>query len=88
MENTLPILIADDSRGVVRIVRRQFTRTFAPHFAATRVSTRVCFCRTAAEIVGAEVAKRSWAREQVVVHVVSRATGPLTPATGFGTGPV
>src|SRR6266498_3159618 len=29
--------------GVGRIVRRQLTRTFAPHFAATRISTRDCF---------------------------------------------
>ena len=45
------------------------------------------FLSTAAEIVGAEVAKRSWAREKVVVHVVSGATGPLTPQVVLEQGP-
>ena len=45
------------------------------------------FLSTATEIVGAEVAKRSWARERVVVRVVSRATGPLTPQVVLEQGP-
>src|SRR5205807_4040216 len=30
-------------------------------------------------IVGTELAKRSWARDQIIVHLVSGAIGPLTP---------
>jgi len=44
MENILPILIADGARGFDRIVRRQLTGTFAPHFAAARISQRDRFC--------------------------------------------
>src|SRR5213076_2896753 len=40
---------------------------------------RALVLSTTPEIIGAEVAKHSWAREKVIVHVVSGATGPLTP---------
>ena len=33
---------------------------------------------TTPEIIGAELAKRSWAREQITVHLASGAIGPLT----------
>jgi phosphatidylglycerophosphate synthase len=34
---------------------------------------------TTPEIIGAELAKRSWARDEIIVHVVSGVIGPLTP---------
>src|SRR5437764_9923079 len=39
------------------------------------------------ETVVAQVAKRSWAREKVVVHVVSGAARPLTPQAVLEQGP-
>jgi phosphatidylglycerophosphate synthase len=78
MENTLPILIADDSQALFELCGVSLLERLL------RILQRLGFRRalvlsTAAEIVGAEVAKRSWAREKVVVHVVSGAAGPLTP---------
>ena len=45
------------------------------------------FFRRQPEIVGAELAKRSWAREQIIVQLVPGATGPLTPQLVLEQGP-
>ena len=86
MENILPILIADDSQALFELCGVSLLERLL------RILQRLGFRRafvlsTTAEIVGAEVAKRSWAREKVVVHVVSRATGPLTPKVVLEQGP-
>ena len=40
MENILPILIADAPEALTQLCGVNFTRTFAPDFAATRISQR------------------------------------------------
>ena len=77
MENTLPILVADAPGALmelcgVNLLERLF-----------RILQRLGFRRaivfsTTPEIVGVELAKRSWAREQITAHLVPRGIGPLT----------
>ncbi|MFL6505979.1 MAG: hypothetical protein ACJ8KC_11255, partial [Candidatus Udaeobacter sp.] len=86
MENTLPILIADDSQALFELCGVSLLERLL------RILQRLGFRRafvlsTAAEIVGAEVAKSSWAREKVVVHVVPSVTGPLTAQMVLEQGP-
>jgi phosphatidylglycerophosphate synthase len=78
MENVLPILIADAPGALVKLCGVNLLERLL------RILQRLGFRRvivfsTTPEIIGAEVAKRSWAREKIVVRVVSGATGPLTP---------
>jgi len=86
MENILPILIADDSQALFELCGVSLLERLL------RILQRLGFRRafvlsTTAEIAGAVVAKRSWAREKLVVHVVSGATGPLTPQVVLEQGP-
>ena len=86
MENILPILIADDPQALFELCGVSLLERLL------RILQRLGFRRafvlsTTAEIVGAEVAKRSWARKRVVVRVVSRPTGPLTPKVALEQGP-
>jgi 1L-myo-inositol 1-phosphate cytidylyltransferase / CDP-L-myo-inositol myo-inositolphosphotransferase len=78
MENILPILIADDPEALVELCGVNLLERLL------RILQRLGFRRasvlsTIPEIFGAEVAKRSWAREEVIPHVVSGGTGLLTP---------
>jgi len=78
MENILPILIADAPEALTELCGVNLLERLL------RILQRLGFRRalvfsTTPEIIGAEVAKRSWAREKVVVHVVSGAPGPLIP---------
>src|SRR5881275_77886 len=78
MENILPILIADDPEALVELCGVNLLERLL------RILQRLGFRRalvlsTTPEIIGAEVAKRSWAREKVIVYVVPGATGSLTP---------
>jgi len=78
MGNVLPILIADDPEALVKLCGVNLLERLL------RILQRLGFRRalvlsTTPEIIGAEVAKRSWAREKVIVYVVPGATGPLTP---------
>jgi phosphatidylglycerophosphate synthase len=86
MENVLPMLIADAPDALVELCGVNLLERLL------RILQRLGFRRafvlsTTPEIVGAEVAKRSWPREKVVVHVVSGATGPLTPQVVLEQGP-
>src|SRR5207249_325046 len=86
MGNVLPILIADEPEALVELCGVNLLERLL------RILQRLGFRRalvlsTAPEIIGAEVAKRSWAREKVIVHVVSGATGPLTPQVVLEQGP-
>ena len=87
MENTLPILIADDSQALFELCGVSLLERLLRILQRLGFRRAFVFLSTAAEIVGAEVAKRSWAREKVVVHVVSGATGPLTPQVVLEQGP-
>src|SRR5205814_4108314 len=78
MENILPILIADDPQALFELCGVSLLERLL------RILQRLGFRRalvlsTTPEIIGAEVATRSWARQKVIVYVVPGATGPLTP---------
>jgi choline kinase len=78
MENTLPILIADAPGALIELCGVHLLERLL------RILQRLGFRRaivfsTTPEIVGTELAKHSWAREQITVHLVSGAIGPLTP---------
>jgi phosphatidylglycerophosphate synthase len=78
MENILPILVADAPEALVELCGVSLLERLL------RILQRLGFRRafvfsTTPEIVGAEVAKQSWAREQITAHLVSGAIGPLTP---------
>jgi phosphatidylglycerophosphate synthase len=86
MGNVLPILIADDPEALFELCGVSLLERLL------RILQRLGFRRvlvlsTRPEIIGAEVVKRSWAREKVVVHVVSGASGPLTPQVVLEQGP-
>jgi phosphatidylglycerophosphate synthase len=78
MENILPILVADAPEALVELCGVSLLERLL------RILQRLGFRRafvfsTTPKIVGAEVAKQSWAREQITAHLVSGAIGPLTP---------
>src|SRR5438045_5296549 len=87
MENTLPILVADDSQALFELCGVSLLERLLRILQRLGFRRAFVFLSTGAEIVGSEVAKRSWAREKVVVHVVSGATGPLTPQVVLEQGP-
>ena len=77
MENILPILIADAPEALMELCGVNLLERLL------RILQRLGFRRaivfsTTPEIVGAELAHRSWAREQITVHLVSGANRPLT----------
>src|SRR5713226_9886248 len=77
MENILPILIADAPEALIELCGVNLLERLL------RILQRLGFRRaivfsTTPEIVGAELAKHSWAREQVIADLVPRANGPLT----------
>ena len=77
MENTLPILIADAPEALIELCGVNLLERLL------RILQRLGFRRaivfsTTPEIVGTELAKHSWAREQITVHLVSGAIGPMT----------
>jgi phosphatidylglycerophosphate synthase len=78
MGNVLPILIADAPEALVELCGVNLLERLL------RILQRLGFRRaivfsTTPEIVGAELAKSSWARDRIIVHLVSGAIGPLTP---------
>jgi len=77
MEHTLPILIADAPGALMELCGVNLLERLL------RILQRLGFRRaivfsTTPEIVGAELAKRSLAREQITAHLVPRGIGPLT----------
>src|SRR5882724_2818604 len=77
MEHTLPILIADAPGALMELCGVNLLERLL------RILQRLGFRRaivfsTTPEIVGTELSKRSWARDQIIVHLVSGANGPLT----------
>jgi phosphatidylglycerophosphate synthase len=86
MENILPILIADAPDALMELCGVNLLERLL------RILQRLGFRRvivfsTIPEIVGAELAKHSWAREKVVVHLVPRAIGPFTAQLLFKQSP-
>jgi phosphatidylglycerophosphate synthase len=77
MESILPILIADAPEALIELCGvNLFERLL-------RILQRLGFHRaivlsTTPEIIGSELAKRSWAREQIIADLVPRTNEPLT----------
>jgi len=77
MQNMLPILIADAPGALIELCGVNLLERLL------RILQRLGFRRavvfsTTPEIVGAELAKRSWPREQITADLVSSAIKPLT----------
>src|SRR5438552_6542727 len=78
MDNILPILVADAPEALIELCGVNLLERLL------RILQRLGFRRaivfsTTPKIVGTDLAKRSWAREQITVHLASGAIGPLTP---------
>jgi phosphatidylglycerophosphate synthase len=78
MENTLPILIADAPGALMELCGVNLLERLLRILQRLGFRRAIVFSITP-EIVGAELAKHSWAREKLIVHLVSGAIGPLTP---------
>src|SRR2546429_8625373 len=79
MQNILPILIADAPEALIELCGVNLLERLL------RILQRLGFRRaivfsTTPEIIGAELARRSWPREQVTADLISSATEPLTAA--------
>src|SRR5947199_9530263 len=77
MQNILPTLIADGPEALIELCGVNLLERLL------RILQRLGFRRavvfsTTPEIVGAELAKRSWPREQITADLVSSAIKPLT----------
>src|SRR5213595_2369389 len=77
MENILPILIADAPEALMELCGVNLLERLLRILQLLRFRSAIVFSTTPG-IVGAELAKRSWAREKVIVHLISGANGPLT----------
>jgi len=77
MENILPILIADAPEALIELCGVNLLERLLRILQRLGFRSAIVFSTTP-EIIGAELAKRSWARDEIIVHVVSGAIGPLT----------
>jgi phosphatidylglycerophosphate synthase/molybdopterin-guanine dinucleotide biosynthesis protein A len=77
MENTLPILIADAPEALIELCGVNLLERLLRILQRLGFRSAIVFSTTP-EIVEAELAKRSWAREQVIIDLVPCASGPLT----------
>jgi phosphatidylglycerophosphate synthase len=77
MENILPILIADAPEALIELCGVNLLERLLRILQRLGFRSAIVFSTTP-EIIGPELAKRSWAREQIIVHLVSGAIRPLT----------
>jgi len=77
MENILPILIADAPEALTELCGVNLLERLLRILQRLGFRSAMVFSTTPG-IVGAELAKRSWARDQINAHVVSDPIGPLT----------
>jgi phosphatidylglycerophosphate synthase len=77
MENILPILIADAPEALTELCGVNLLERLLRILQRLEFRSAIVFSTTP-EIVGPQLAKRSWAREQVIADLVPRANGPLT----------
>src|SRR5213592_3405184 len=77
MENTLAISIADAPGGLIELCGVNLLERLLR--ILQRLGFREAIVHSTIPEIGFELAKRSWARDQIIVHVVSGAMGPLTP---------
>ena len=78
MENTLPILIADAPEPLIELCGVNLLERLLRILQRLGFRGAMVFSTTPG-IVEGELAKRSWAREQITVQLASSAIGPLTP---------
>src|SRR5436309_5237861 len=78
MENALPILIADAPEVLIELCGVNLLERLLRILQRLGFRSVIVFSRTP-EIVGAELARRSWPRNQITADLVSSATNPLTP---------
>src|SRR6266496_369005 len=86
MENIVPILIADAPGALMELCGVNLLDRLLRILQGLGFRRAIVFS-TMPEIIGAELAKHSWAREKVVVHLVPRAIGPFTAQLLFEQGP-
>ena len=77
MENTLPILVANAPEALIELCGVNLLERLLRILQRLGFRSAIVFSTTP-DIVGAELAKRSWARDQINAHVVSDPIGPLT----------
>ena len=77
MENILPILIADAPEVLTELCGVNLLERLLRILQRLGFRSAIVFSTTP-EIIGAELAKRSWARQQIIVHLASGRIGPLT----------
>jgi phosphatidylglycerophosphate synthase len=78
MENILPILTADAPEALSELCGVNLLERLLRILQRLGFRSAIVFSTTP-EIVGAELAKGSWARDQIIVHLASGSIGPLTP---------
>ena len=77
MENILPILIADAPEALTKLCGVNLLERLLRILQRLGFRSAIVFSTTP-EIIGAELAKRSWARQQIIVHLASGKIGPIT----------
>ena len=77
MENILPIIIADAPEALTELCGVNLLERLLRILQRLGFRSAIVFSTTP-EIIGAELAKRSWARQQIIVHLASGRIGPLT----------
>jgi phosphatidylglycerophosphate synthase len=78
MENILPILIADAPEALIELCGVNLLERLLRILQRLGFRSAIVFSTTP-EIIGAELGKHSWAREQLIADLVPRANEPLTP---------
>jgi phosphatidylglycerophosphate synthase len=77
MENILPILIADAPEALTELCGVTLVERLLRILQRLGFRRAIVLSKTP-EIVGAELARRSWAREQIIVQLAPDAVGPVT----------
>src|SRR5437899_13035353 len=77
MENILPILVADAPEALTQLCGVNLLERLLRILQRLGFRSAIVFSATPA-IIGAELAKRSCARQQIIVHLASGRIGPLT----------
>jgi 1L-myo-inositol 1-phosphate cytidylyltransferase / CDP-L-myo-inositol myo-inositolphosphotransferase len=78
MENILPVLIADEPEALIELCGVNLLERLLRILQRLGFRSAIVFS-IIPELVGPELAKRSWARERIMVHLVPGAVGPLAP---------
>ena len=76
MENILPIIIADAPEALIKLCGVSLLERLLRILQQLGFGRAIVFSTTL-EIVATELAKRSWAREKIIVDLIPRAFGPL-----------